>query len=170
MTVHAIDGEPVGSLGHKKPCSGSARRAFALVETLILIVIVGVALVALSETVVWSLKVRAASHADIDAYLLAQSWFETLEHNSPSDLTKNFDACVQMAGVALGGKFQSGEMWIRGMRFDAKRDLHEAEGFLRVTLTVRKPRVGDVMATASFSRNINLFSTETVPDNLNSVR
>lgn len=153
-----------------RPGSFNKRRGFALMECIFLILVVSVVLMALLSTVAYSMRLREHGQTDIDTYLLAQSWFDALEVASPDLIISNFDGEAKKASVNLGGKVVGGHMVIRGMELSPLLDVNlQNIGVLRVNLRILKPDPPDPSGRRTeltFTRNLNLFSSETVPDNL----
>lgn len=140
----------------------TARPGFALVECLVLIIVAGITLMALMSTVSESLRLHSQTRASIDAHLLAQSWFDTLEACKSADITASkFSNTAQGVTTKLGGTVTGNSHSIRGMKLVP--EMTADTGFINVSLAIDASIAAPLHL--SFSRKINAYSEETVPDN-----
>lgn len=146
---------------------GKRRRAFALGEALILIVVVLITFGGIFSSIDYAMRLREQAQADLDGYMTAQAWFEALESEEPEkiDGEKMLDSAAGRVINRLGGETLGfGRYRVRNLllfpRFGGAVD-----GALRIDLVVRKPARGKEGAPLNFSRSYNVHDSNTVEDN-----
>lgn len=141
------------------------RRAFALGEALILIIVVMIAFGGIFSSMAMGIHMRERSQVDLDSYLVAQAWFDALESYKTPELIKDqstlqtaaLEASGHLGGSALGGYF-------RVRVFDLIPQYKGTQnGAHLVELTVR--RYTDKDHPLVFLKSLNSSSSNTVQDN-----
>ena len=143
------------------------RRAFALTEALLLIIVVMITIGGVFSSIAYGVRLRRHSQADLDSYLAAQSFFEALEAEDPSQLENqnDMDAAALNAVQSMGGgEIEAGRYHVRIFELSPRLDITEGgERFVRVVLDVRKPEA-DGGAARRFFRDFSARSTTPVRD------
>ena len=144
---------------------GKRRRAFALGEALILIIVVLVTLGGIFSSIDYAVLLRERAQADLDGYMIAQAWFEALESEKPENIenqsmlnVKALEAAKRLGGRALGKDRFAVRAVVLIPEFGGTLN-----GARRVDLTVSKPQ--DKGTFLRFSRSFNTHSSNTVQDN-----
>ena len=123
--------------------AGGLRRrgAFALGEALILIIVVVIVFGGIFGSMMMAMRVRTFTQADLDAHLVAQSWFEAIRTTNKSILESSaaafFNAVADRLGwVREGAAYCWGGMVVRPSMAAA------VDGSYPVQLDVARPEGG----------------------------
>lgn len=141
------------------------RRAFALGEALILIIVVLLAFGGIFSSMAYAMRLRSSSQVDLDSYTTAQAWFDALEATPAHE--KMNQKVLNQSGLkvteSLGGsKISEGRFRLRSLELEAF--FKEArDGAYLVELLVRKPH-GDGGGELRFLRSFNSYNSNTVRD------
>ena len=149
---------------------GRGRKAFALTEALILIVVVLVAIGGIFASIGYAVRMRSESQADLDGFLMAQSWFEALESERPENIKNQsmLNAAALAATRRLGGSaLSSGRFSVGGMiLLPVFGGTHDGAHLIELTINTPKIWGGDLR----FSRRFNVQNSNTVQDNVHKRR
>lgn len=93
----------------KKNCikcanSGCKRRGFSTIESLILIIVIGLTIGAILQTSAATISMQMNGRQRIDSFAVASSWFAALESLSIKNDGSNFDDAVEEAKKIVGPK------------------------------------------------------------------
>lgn len=133
------------------------RRAFGIIECLILILVATVVIAALMESGIWADKMQATGRVNLGTYTLAASWFSALESIPPNVIDASFDQASRQAVALLGGDGVN----FSGHQLSGKL-LSKQNGAYAVALTVSSP--GTELSPVVITRHINVYSPDTVSD------
>jgi hypothetical protein len=155
---------------HTKTMKLKRREGVTIVECVILMVILGVPLWAILATAIWSSELRVFAKEEINARILASSWFEVFESINPEPLPPlppfNInDTAAYVARVldpnASGNPFTG--FMVQGYRVLAE-EIANTEGVRSVQLTLRWGQGSKRGTPYVLVRRINARSSETVSD------
>ena len=141
------------------------RRAFALGEALILIVVVLLAFGGIFSSMAHAMRLRSFSQVDLDSYTTAQAWLDALEATPAHE--KMSQKSLEQAGLkvtrSLGGAgIAEGRFRLRSLELEAFF-VEAKDGAYLVELLVRKSneyRDGELR----FLRSFNSYNSNTVRD------
>lgn len=146
------------------------RRAFALGEALILIIVVLLAFGGIFSSMAYAMRLRSSSQVDLDSYMAAQAVFEAMEEN----ITKKVRDQSSLEAVASdvivnslkGENLAGGNFLLRSVRLGLRFISLTPDGSRVIEMTMKRPllKPGEY-AVSKFSRNFNAISAETVRDN-----
>jgi hypothetical protein len=142
----------------------------SMVECLILMIVLGISLWAILSTAVWSTELRVFAKEEINARILASSWFEVFESVNPEPLPPlppfNMDDTAAYVAHILdpgtSGTASSGFL-IQGYRVRAE-EVSAIDGVRRARLTLRWGQGSKRKSLLVIDRKINAKSSETVSD------
>lgn len=143
------------------------RKAFALGEALILIVVVLITFGGIFSSINYAMNFRERAQADLDGYMTAQAWFEALEAEEPEKIEDQatLNAAALKATERLGGEaLGSGRFRVRNLVLLPVFGGTE-NGARLIDMTVRKPTQIGTESLLHFSRSFNIHGSNTVQDN-----
>jgi Tfp pilus assembly protein PilV len=143
-----------------KSLKKNQRRGVSIVECLILMIILAVTIGAIMETVAWSMHLQTSSRENMGAYLFINNWFETLESFTSEEIASGDFSSA--AGIRAMVEERMGKKGL--YKFEVTRGPVAANGVYTVCLRVRPSQVR-TQHWLVVSRDINMFSTATAPDN-----
>jgi type II secretory pathway pseudopilin PulG len=146
------------------------RKGVTIVECVILMVVLGISMWAILSTAVWSAELRAFAKEEINARILASSWFEVFESVDPEpqpplppfDMNDTAAYVAKVLDPNASGNPLSG-FAIQGYRVLAEETAN-TEGVRSVRLTLRWGRGSKRENPYVLVRRINARSSETVSD------
>jgi type II secretory pathway pseudopilin PulG len=161
----------IGEIREKKDIKRLRRRkGVTIVECVILMIILGIVLWAIISTAAWSTELRVFAKEEINARILASSWFEVFESVNPEPLpplppfNMNDTAAyvAQVLDPTASGNPLTGFM-IQGYRVLAEENSN-TDGVRTVKLTLRWGQGSKRENPLVLERKINAKSSETVSD------
>ncbi|MDR1623169.1 MAG: hypothetical protein LBS00_12450 [Synergistaceae bacterium] len=141
--------------------SANTRGGFSLIDCLILLLILGLALGAITSTLFWASDLGNFNRASLGMRTVASSVFEALESVPPAVLDSNFNAAFTALIASLGG---SGNR-LGGYTFTAT-SAPAVNGAREVTMTISQ--TASKKANYTLRRPINSFSENTADDVIDS--
>ena len=146
------------------------RKGVSIVESLIILVVLGISLWAIMTTIAWSTDLQTFSRQHIDMQILATSWFEIFESVNPEPFDDDFTMATASNRVALFLDTGSVRTWpnyvIHGYRVNVSGDESgmAPNGVRTVTLRLESAGGARSKKPVIVSRKINARSSETVSD------
>jgi type II secretory pathway pseudopilin PulG len=137
--------------------SVNTRGGFSLIDCLILLLILGLALGAITSTLFWASDLGNFSRATLGMRTVASSVFEALESIPPATLDSNFNSAFANVIQSLGGG--SGRLGGYAIAATAQPAVNGAR---EVTMTISQPT--SKKAKYTLKRFINSFSENTADD------
>jgi hypothetical protein len=166
------EGEKEGSffMLHTKRMRFRRREGVSIVECLILMIVLGITLWAILSTAAWSTELRVFAKQEIDARILASSWFEVFESvdpepkppHPPFNLDDTAAYVAEFLDPNTSGTAATGFM-IHGYRVLAE-EVDNDDGVRTVRLTLRWGPGAKRKNPFALVRRINAKSSETVSD------
>lgn len=143
------------------------RKGVTIVEVLILMMVLGISIWAIMSTATWSTELQAATRSNINARILASSWFEVFESINPKPLPPEPPFNMQTAAAQVAqildpdatGSYASG-FSIQGFKVIAT-EMSTVDGVRSVNLSIEQ---GMGVAPFSIQKRVNSRSSETVSD------
>ena len=143
------------------------RKGISIIESIILMIVLGIALWAIMTTIAWSTELQTFGRQNMDIQILATSWFEVFESVNPEPFDATFTMANAANRVAQFLDANSTRNWpnytIRGYRVHVTGDeyMMAPNGVRTVELSIQ----GDgTRRPVVVSRRINARSSETVSD------
>lgn len=132
------------------------RKGVSVVESMILMVVLGISIWAIMSTVLWASEMQSFSRQDIGARIVAASWFETADSIPPVSFDSDFSDAIKIVLKQLGGK--NDVLW----GFSIKPVLISTlNGAREIRLTIE---TSGKNAPFVITRSLNQISVETVSD------
>ena len=146
------------------------RKGVSLIEVIILLIVLGVTLGAVFTTMAWGSKSYIFNKQDKESRELLFSWAQTFESLWPTDETNSNDASsltstaneqAQETTRRLGGNVTGTRMRIKGYDI-AARPTATNNGKIDLLITIST----DQKAVVNLTRSYNIYTTETVSDDV----
>ena len=143
------------------------RRAFALGEALILMIVVLITLGGIFSSIGYSMRLRGAAQTDLDSFLTAEAWFDALEAESSEKIGSQSALIAAAREVIehLGGGTVGKDRFSVGGTILTPVFRGTRDGVHQIELKVDRPEMRNC-GTVAFLRSFNSKSSNTVQDNV----